>query len=381
MNSPVESGGSGPSWADPGYFREQSRLANAGRVVWQLVRPPKGHRTWPTKSGAMLILISLGIGTAAFNTSHNILYLALSLLLSSLLLSGVMSWLNFKGCRWRLRTEPHMRADEPSPVLVEVENQKEWLPTYGLWFRLTAATQETQSLIAQKGRLEPGGNLAMEWLFTPTHRGAETLRLEGVISKFPFGFLKKSITDSYAREVVVWPARIDYRFTHGMLREAHRQGAWRSRAGVGTELLKLRPYRPGDPPRQVHWKATARQGKLLVREMAEESDASFVICVQASVHLWKPGPQFEKLCAFAGSLAEDLFMRGQLGATVLNHEPLQPVGRPGDVHAFLGALGRLEPEILAPRETTFAPFVPLTFKPESGDRVSCWLHGERVGEA
>jgi uncharacterized protein (DUF58 family) len=372
---------SAPSWADPGYFREQSRLANAGRVMWQMIRPPKGHRTLPTKSGAMLILISLGIGTAAFNTSHNILYLALSLLLSSLLLSGVMSWLNFKGCRWRIRTEPHMRVEEPSPVMVEVENLKSWLPTYGLWFRLQAMQAEERALIAQEGRLEPGAHLELEWLFTPSKRGVEVVRLDGVVSKFPFGFLQKSITDSFTREVLVWPSRIDYQFEHGLLRDTTRQGAWRSRAGVGTELLKLRPYRPGDPPRQVHWKASARQGKLLVREMAEESEASFVLVVQASSRLWKTGPQLEKLCAFAGSLAEDLFIKRLLGGTSLNGEPVQPIRRTADVHAFLSALARLEPKSVKVAAESFAPLIPLTFKPDSGDRVSCWLHGERIGEA
>ncbi|MDH3754464.1 MAG: DUF58 domain-containing protein, partial [Acidimicrobiia bacterium] len=33
------------------------------------------------------------------------------------------------------------------------------------------------------------------------------------------------------------------------------------------QTRSLRPYRPGDPRRMVHWAATARHGELLVREL------------------------------------------------------------------------------------------------------------------
>jgi uncharacterized protein (DUF58 family) len=36
--------------------------------------------------------------------------------------------------------------------------------------------------------------------------------------------------------------------------------------GLGTEPYALRSYRPGDPLSRIHWRATARQGKLVARE-------------------------------------------------------------------------------------------------------------------
>lgn len=36
--------------------------------------------------------------------------------------------------------------------------------------------------------------------------------------------------------------------------------------GLGTEPYALREYRTGDPPQKIHWKATARHGKLVSRE-------------------------------------------------------------------------------------------------------------------
>jgi len=36
--------------------------------------------------------------------------------------------------------------------------------------------------------------------------------------------------------------------------------------GLGREPYALREYLPGDPPNKIHWKATARHGRLITRE-------------------------------------------------------------------------------------------------------------------
>lgn len=56
------------------------------------------------------------------------------------------------------------------------------------------------------------------------------------------------------------------------------QHAWR-RAGVSAELLGIREYRPGDPPRTIAWKATARTGEMMSREFEMEVPVrSTIIC-------------------------------------------------------------------------------------------------------
>lgn len=369
------------AWADPGFFVHRSRIANAFRIIWQTVRPPPGHRTLPTRAGVLLICLSLGIGTAAFNTAHNILYIALALLLSSLLLSGVLSWLNFKGCRWRLQVEPHWRANEPTPVIVEISNTKSWLPTYGLWFRLCARQANMRTRIAQQGRLEAGENRQLEWLCTPPRRGRETVVIEGIVSTFPFGFLRKSITESYRREVIVWPARIRYALRRTPAHNSARSGHRRSRRGSGPELINLREYRPGDPLRVVHWKASARQQKLLVRETAEEGQANYCLIVRSRLADWPEPASFEKLCALAATLAEDLFMAGRLAAVLLNAGPPIPVRRISDLHAALSALAVLEQVEHLPAAPDVRPLVPLTLKPGNGETINCRIDGALVGEA
>jgi uncharacterized protein (DUF58 family) len=76
---------------------------------------------------------------------------------------------------------------------------------------------------------------------------------------------------------------------------APRQGAPQSRPpeagdpGGAEELLPVlqrsgeprgvRPYVPGDPPRSVHWPATAHQGSLMVREMESAAEGAVTLTV------------------------------------------------------------------------------------------------------
>src|SRR4051812_46966812 len=107
-------------------------------LLWSLVYPQRGHRILPTLPGVVLIGLSLGIGTAAYNSSSNILFITLSLLLACLILSGVLSWLNLRGVSWRLRLAPPLRVGHDTVVVLDLRNGKKFLPTYGLWFEFAA---------------------------------------------------------------------------------------------------------------------------------------------------------------------------------------------------------------------------------------------------
>jgi uncharacterized protein (DUF58 family) len=51
--------------------------------------------------------------------------------------------------------------------------------------------------------------------------------------------------------------------------------------GSGAEALRLRDYRAGDPPRVIDWKATARAGRLISRDFAQDHRLQIVIVVDA----------------------------------------------------------------------------------------------------
>lgn len=328
-------------WADPGYFAGESRIGNTVRVLVQLVRPPRGHRTLPTKTGMLLILITIGVGTAGFNTGQNILYLALAMLLSTLLVSGLLSWANFKGCRWRLDTGRHFRAGVISPVFLQLENTKRHLPSYSLTFQMQAELSGQHVSVPLQERLDPGHEAKLTWEFVPQKRGRETILLKGLVSRYPFGFLRKSISDSFQREVLVWPKRIPYEFSGRKAGKRWMYGHHRRR-GDGVDIIQLRDYYHGDSMRRIHWKATARLGKLQVKETEQEHHQAFSIWVDLSASVWTDPIQFERMCSFAGSLAEDLYQRDQLRSAQVAGKPRINVGAIEDLHTFLYQLSEAE---------------------------------------
>lgn len=56
----------------------------------------------------------------------------------------------------------------------------------------------------------------------------------------------------------------------------------RRRRGEGMEFHQLREYRKGDSLRQIDWKATTRQGKLISREYQDERDQRLVFLLDSS---------------------------------------------------------------------------------------------------
>lgn len=321
----------------------------------------------PTLPGVLLIGLSMGIGTAAYNSSSNILFITLSLLLGCLILSGVLSWLNLRGVGWRLRLAAPLRAGHEANVGLELRNQKTFLPTYGLWFELAVRTLDpavaqraestvtgrgidvramlakaeaavTRGRVALRSRLEPEGEVRLEWGCKPEKRGVLRVELAGVGSLFPFGFLKKEIGTTLSAEAVVWPAPVEYR-RHAVIAVRRPAGGERvARAGMGGDLHALRRYAVGDSHRLIHWKASARTQTLLVRQFAAESAEGFSLWLRTDAGVWTRPEQFELLVSFCASLAEDLFRAGRLTGVAIDAEAPRPVRRVHDVEAFLDRL-------------------------------------------
>ncbi len=383
-------------------------------LLWALVFPQRNQRTVPTISGLLLIGLAFGVGTAAYNAANNILFITLSLLLACLILSGVLSWLNFRGLDWELKLTPPLRAGQEAVVALVLRNEKTVLPGYGLWFDLVAKVvelgpvgkaettftargldvreafasadrAEQRTRLFLRSRLDPGGEARLEWTFKPARRGRLRVELESVGSLFPFGFLQKSFSPKLAEEVMVWPAPVEYRRFAAATVQRAAGGERAARAGSGSDLLALRRYEAGDSHRLIHWKASARTRQLLVRQFAAETAEAFSLWLRTDAAEWQRPEQFELLVSFAATLAEDLFRAGTLMNVALDDEPPAPVRRVRDLEAWLDCLAAVE----APQSDAGARPSPsvagrrnlITFVPDGPRGVAAWVEGQRFATA
>jgi uncharacterized protein (DUF58 family) len=379
------------AWAGPGADGREAGPGRWATLLWALIYPPRGERVVPTTSGVVLVSLAIGVGTAAYNTANNILFLTLALLLSCLVLSGVLSWMNLQRITWRVRAERALRAGRTTTLGLEVRNGKRLLPTYGLNFEMQAGGERAEKVpLALTSRLDPaGGETCLEWQWRPERRGETAIALVRVSSLFPFGFLRKSYPGRMQRRVWVWPATVPYE-RHGVLAPARRaSGETVARVGQSDDLLALRRYAQGDSQRLIPWKASARTGEWLVRQFATEAEQGLSLLIDPDRTRWPRPEQCELMISLAATLAEDLFREGRLAWVEIVPDAPRRVRRVADLEAVLDRLARIPDggEAVAPQPKRGGGAEPperhnrLRFMPEGSRGVGAFLDGQRAAHA
>jgi len=100
----------------------------------------------------------------------------------------------------------------------------------------------------------------------------------------------------------------------GRARRAPETGRRGRGPGHGDEVRELRDRAPGDPLKQVAWKASARRGRLLVREMERDEGDVVWLVLDASIELWAGDAgdaPLDRMADQVASLATRLLRRGQ----------------------------------------------------------------------
>ena len=130
--------------------------------------------------------------------------------------------------------------------------------------------------------LEPGREVVLPFHVTPWERGATYFRGSFARVVCPLGLAEKWERLRTEQPVRVYPNVLALR-EFDLLKQKGRLtqiGIRKSRVrGLGTEFESLREYAEGDDYRKIDWKATARKGKLVVRQFEAERNQAVVIAI------------------------------------------------------------------------------------------------------
>jgi uncharacterized protein (DUF58 family) len=219
-----------------------------------------------TALGRWYIALTIAIGLAAINTGNNLLFLVLGLLLSSIVVSGVLSETSLRAVRVTRRLPASASVGAPALVGLVARNEKPRAPSVGLTLREKGGDVAGQGLLLLLG---PGRTEEVSYRFTPSRRGLHRFDQVEMATRAPFGLFEKSRPLPAPGELVVFPRRIPPppQQPRQLAREGERTTG---RAGHGLEMHALRDHRPGEDVRSIHWRSSARAGKLIGIDREQE---------------------------------------------------------------------------------------------------------------
>jgi uncharacterized protein (DUF58 family) len=222
----------------------------------QWLFPVRSRRIEISTGGRWFLLFTLLLGVAAINSGNNVIYLIESLLLSSLLFSGILSEITVNRARLR-RISGQAVAGEHTRDILLLENRS-WFPLYcveagewragGKWealgFALIVLPRSEARLLSGQVFPERG---RFEW--------------EGlaVATSFPFGFARKIRILGGGGSRICWPPPSPGGGVGGG------QGEWEWEPG------ELEEVEPGEDVSRLHWPTTVRTGRPMARSRRRQS--------------------------------------------------------------------------------------------------------------
>lgn len=295
-----------------------------------LRRPPPRRRLRFTREGRYFVGLTLGVGFAAINTGNNLLYLVLGMMLSIIVVSGILSELALKGLEVARSLPVEVHAGSPYLTGIAVHNAKTRLAS----FSVQVEDVIDGHALAKKCyflKLPPRARQNTSYRSEFKRRGRYAYRGFHLSTRFPFAFFVKTFYVASEEELLVLP-RIHP--VSPNLEEPRGAAGLQARTqrGLGRDFHGLRPHREGDDARDIHWKRSARDGRLVTREYESETGRRVGVCLNV-LTLGTPDAALEPELDRAVDLAASLLVHLQRRGYTVDF-------RAGDLHLEVAADGR-----------------------------------------
>ncbi len=263
-------------------------------------RLPRRLRVTPAGKG--FILITFGVGAAAINTGNNLLYLALCMNLSLIIVSGFLSEWTLRGVRLTVRAASEAFAEQEAFLAVTCSTSGKRFPGFSLSARLRI---DGETVAVRFPDVAANAAATRLFPFRPVRRGRTTSAGAVLSTRFPFSLFEKSLETLVPAELLVFPKPLPPdSLDAGAQDSGPAESPWHS-GRWGAFPRGVREHLPADPVRDIHWKASARVGRWMVKERESESAPAVDLRIPAPC----PAERFEALLSRACGAVIDLDRR------------------------------------------------------------------------
>ena len=154
----------------------------------------------------------------------------------------------------------------------------------------------------------------------------------------PLGLMRRGVVWGEPQELYVHPRTVPLSSSAaGFIHDLEGRPT-RDITSADLSFHALREYVPGDDRRHVHWRTSARTGKLMVRQFEETRRSHLVVGMSRNARDYGDAEEFEVAVSTLGSLGLEAMREDKDLTTLTTHETLRAV-TPGQ---YLDSLTRLE---------------------------------------
>ena len=263
-------------------------------------------------NGLIYCCIMLFMGLAAINSGANLLYGVFGLMIGILIVAGVLSRKVLKKLSAHRVLPDHATVGKAAVIAYQVKNGKRFWPSLSV---TVAELDGSEGFVAQpQGYLlhaSAGGTSDVSAEVIPLRRGVNQFEHFQLITGFPFGFVKRAVTDRQADKLLTYPAvaTVDRSLLRLCRTAEHTGASMRPEPGGQDEFYGVKEFRAGESPRHIHWGRSARSvaaGRPLVaREMTRAAPPRVLLLVDTFLADRTPAEfaRVERAVAMAASVA------------------------------------------------------------------------------
>lgn len=222
----------------------------------------------PTLFGARVLLFYAVVVAAYFAAPYeNLFFLLLAFLSVQQLLAFAWSWRSLRGVSVVFDDMQAVMAGAEAMVTATLHAARGRRCDVNVGLRIAATAGLTRKARVS-GHIEVlRDRQCVVIQIPPLPRGIHAVERVTLASTWPFGLWRRSLRVAGPREIVVYPQPATMTHTARTGKDAVRELIGASLSGAGDmQPSSLRDRREGDSPRAVHWRASARRGRLVVLE-------------------------------------------------------------------------------------------------------------------